>query len=187
MPIFYISAGLVLLVIGSVTIILKLVFSFVRAFAHGIHMGSKSLPNAVVERVVDGDTIVVHGHRYRIAYMDAPEHGQFTLDLRHQAGDMATVGLKSALKPGERVRLDAIDVDVYGRTVAIVWLGRENVGLSMVEAGLAIALPDAPYRYHEAERHARDNRIGLWGLGGFETPKLWREAHPYADSSALTA
>lgn len=94
-------------------------------------------PRAVVERVVDGDTIrLTDGRSVRLVQIDAPEPG----DNECYAVE-ATRELAALLPRGRRVRLEtdpALDsVDVFGRVLAYVHLGRSNLNLSMVSRGAA--------------------------------------------------
>ena len=80
-----------------------------------------------VERVLDGDTVYLSdGSKIRLYGIDAPE--------RRQA-----YGSKSrdvlATMAGGSVRIEKMDVDRYGRIVAVVWINGVNVNRVMVEAG----------------------------------------------------
>lgn len=39
-----------------------------------------------------------------------------------------------------------------------------DLGAWLIEQGLAVALPDAPFEYHTLEKIARVNRRGVWGF-----------------------
>ncbi|QEY32846.1 hypothetical protein EVJ50_11980 [Synechococcus sp. RSCCF101] len=85
---------------------------------------------AVVERVIDGDTLVLRGGtRIRLACMDAPERGQ--------PGAAATTRRLRHLTAGG-VQVEPLTTDRFGRTVAEVWTpAGVNVGKRLVEEGLA--------------------------------------------------
>ena len=126
---------------------------------------------SVVDRVSDGDTIVVCGStRVRLVQIDTPElSGE-----RECFGEEASAETKRLLAPGSSVRLvrdprtDA--VDDFGRLLRyVVREDGVNVNLRLVELGAA-----APYFYrgtrgiHAGEllataRGARAARKGLWG------------------------
>jgi endonuclease YncB( thermonuclease family) len=62
---------------------------------------------------------------------------------------------------------------VYGRTVAVCFVGALDLGAAMVKGGFAMA-----YGAYEAdEREARDARRGVWS-SSFERPAAWRARHP---------
>src|SRR4051812_22007805 len=124
-----------------------------------------------VERVVDGDTIVVNGGtRIRLIGMDTPE----TKDPRKPVqcfGEEASRRAESLLPDGEAVVL-VYDVDLfdrYGRTLAYVYRARDGlfVNESLVRDGYAVAYPVPPNVEHAdefvaAQREARTAGRGLW-------------------------
>lgn len=130
--------------------------------------------NAVVERVVDGDTIVVHlgatSEKVRLIGIDTPE----SVDPRQPVecfGPEASARLAELVPPGTSVRLevDAEPRDTYDRLLAYVHRASDGafVNLAMVADGYANTLTIAPNvayrdRLVEAERAARDAGLGLW-------------------------
>jgi micrococcal nuclease len=76
----------------------------------------------------------------------------------------------SQLVFGKDVELRPHTIDRYGRTVAMVFVGVIDVGLELVEQGLAWCflryLPEASAEvqqsYQQAEIEAREQRRGLW-------------------------
>jgi hypothetical protein len=61
-----------------------------------------------------------------------------------------------------------------------------DLGRSMVEAGLAIALPNGADDYGDAEERARSIKYGLWGAT-FDRPSEWRSAHRDEETRASAA
>lgn len=130
--------------------------------------------DAVVERIVDGDTLVVAGgRRVRLTGIDTPE----TVHPREPVecfGREANAHLGALLPVGERVRLEA-DVereDRYGRTLAYVWRVADGlfVNEAMVADGYATVHTVPPNVAHAdefvaAQREAREGDRGLWGAG----------------------
>src|SRR3989338_3280538 len=105
-----------------------------------------------VVRVVDGDTINVeiNGKVEPVRYIgiDTPE----TVDPR---------------KPVQCFEKDITDRDKYSRLLRYVWLGDMLINQTLVEQGFAKSYsypPDVKYqdRFVEAEKQARDNKLGLW-------------------------
>ncbi len=130
---------------------------------------------AKVVKIMDGDTLgVLKGGRMvkvRLHGIDAPEKGQ-------------PFGAKSKAFLGERafgkmVEVDEKDTDRYGRVVAVVRLGGEDLNLDMVRAGLAWHFVRyAPHddALQKAEREAREGRWGLWEATDPIPPWEWRKA-----------
>jgi micrococcal nuclease len=128
---------------------------------------------ARVERVVDGDTLVVtlDGRIERLRYigLDAPE-----LDPP-ECHAMEALRLHERLVDGAELRLerDRTDRDRFGRLLRHAWVERSgsimHVGEELVVAGAARARsypPDTAMdrRLRAAEDHARREGAGLWGV-----------------------
>src|SRR5690606_14814495 len=69
------------------------------------------------------------------------------------------------------------DTDAYGRIVAVCHVGRLDLAKVMVDAGMAIALPDFTDAYVGPEARARTQLTGLWG-SVFDIPADYRAEHP---------
>jgi micrococcal nuclease len=128
-----------------------------------------------VERVVDGDTVVVHlggrDEHVRLIGIDTPE----TVDPRKPVqcfGKEASNRTKALLPKGTAVRLER-DVearDRYGRLLAYLYRVEDGtfVNLALAEEGFAQTLtipPNVAYadRFAAAVADARSARRGLWG------------------------
>ena len=136
--------------------------------------GGAALPAGLdtsVERIVDGDTLVVAGgHRVRLIGVDTPE----TKDPRKPVqcfGREASAYVSSLLREGEGVRLvgDVEERDVYGRTLAYVYRLADGlfVNAALVREGYAQVLTIPPNVAHAEEfvalaRDARERGRGLW-------------------------
>lgn len=129
----------------------------------------------VVERVVDGDTVVVTGKRsVRLIGVDAPE----TKDPRRPVGCFgkeASAFLTGLLPAGTPVRLvgDIEQEDRYGRVLAYVYRRSDGlfVNAELVRRGFANVLTVPPNVAHTEEfvALARDARVearGLWAACG---------------------
>jgi endonuclease YncB( thermonuclease family) len=133
-----------------------------------------------VERVFDGDSLVVRAAgreiEVRLGEIDTPEKGQPYADISRKA--------LRGMVLGKRVRLQVLDHDRYGRTVARVYRLPEGLWINaeLVRRGHAWV-----YRRHvrdtslyDIERTARANKVGLWGMPEAERtpPWHWRRTHP---------
>ena len=129
-------------------------------------------------RVIDGDTIIVsrsgRSLRIRFAYIDAPESSQKSFD-KVPIGKNATYFLKQFIE-GKKVKIKIIDLDLYGRTIGVVFYENQSVNKFMVENGHAIyydsnTLPDIRL----SEYRAKMKRLGIWRTDGFLNPKKFRK------------
>jgi endonuclease YncB( thermonuclease family) len=129
-----------------------------------------------VVAVFDGDTIevLVDGapRRIRLADIDTPERGQPWADRAKRA--------LAERVHGREVRINAVAIDRYGRTVGEVYAGDVCVGCELVREGHAWV-----YRGRardpvllELEAEARAARRGLWALPEAQRipPWEWRRA-----------
>ncbi len=131
---------------------------------------------ARVDRVVDGDTIIVilAGQRQRLRYIgiDSPESVKPDTPVERM-GREATAA-NQALVEGRTVVLetDVSDTDRFGRLLRDVWVERDGVlvlvNLEMVRMGFAHVTtfpPDVKYadRLLAALDEARASGVGLWG------------------------
>ena len=138
----------------------------------------------VVIVVIDGDTVLFKpdrtlpsGHAFvkiRLADIDAPEHDQ-------PYGDAATRALTAQVL-NQQVAVDTVATDVYGRTIARIRMGGDEVGTDLVQQGLAWS---AARSWHAsalkaAQREARVARRGLWQDAAPVPPWVWRRTHPAA-------
>ena len=119
--------------------------------------GSKDLPYGVkiqidpsvlvsfkLERVVDGDTIIVHGPdnkrlRVRLTGINAPESVAEDESRNSEEGRVSSKFLKDLLKDTETVYLeyDVGRTDQYNRTLAYVWIKYEDTFVMVNEIILA--------------------------------------------------
>lgn len=144
----------------------------------------------IVTRVSDGDTIQVkdaYGTKVKIRFygIDAPETEKSNKRTGRVSkagqpyGEEAFRALQSKVVR-QKVRLDVMDIDRYGRTVSTVWLGNRNINKEMVEEGWAWAYKQYLDRAHvsgyiQAEEQARSKRLGLWKQSNPQPPWEFRK------------
>lgn len=128
--------------------------------------------------VHDGDTMRVISSedeelKIRFACVDTREIGQ-------EGGRSDRDFLISLLqKHNNRVKLEIMGKDRFGRTIAVVWAGNLLVPLAQVQAGQAFVYhqyaDSCPYyeEIKQAEAIAQKKKIGLWGEK-IEYPWEWR-------------
>ena len=124
-----------------------------------------------VLRIVDGDTLDVmldSGKiRVRMYSIDAPEHDQ-------PGGAASKQALAGFLDDAE-VDLEPTGQETYGRMVAVVYRGDENINAAMIEAGEAWVSREyaRDARYCEAEMAARAAGLGVWALPADQQIAPW--------------
>jgi micrococcal nuclease len=122
---------------------------------------------AMVDRVIDGDTIVAGGTRIRYLLVDAPEATASPADC--YAANAAQFNADLVLGKTVRLTYDAACQDGFGRTLAYVTASGQDVNRLLIERGFACVLhipPDGDSRADELEAvqaEARRARRGLWG------------------------
>jgi micrococcal nuclease len=136
---------------------------------------SQTAGAAIVERVIDGDTIVIlqDGRKETVRYIgiDAPEsvHPRRGMEPFGKAAS----DFNRSLVGGREVRLE-FDVeprDHYGRLLAYVYLDSLFVNAELVLAGYAQLMTIPPNVRHvdlfrRLQREARENNCGLWAESG---------------------
>ena len=130
----------------------------------------------MVSKVADGDSFVVRvdGQEVEIRMhgIDAPDHGQ---PFSKEAGQI----LRSMIQ-SQRVQLEELDIDKYGRKVCRVYLEESLINAYLVEIGAAWhyqAFSDDP-KLAQLQRQAQRQRVGIWSQPNPVAPWEWRTAHP---------
>ncbi len=135
--------------------------------------GSKCGPSsAVVESVVDGDTIVLAGPdggtRVRYLLVDTPE----TTQGKNDCYGREALDFNRGRVEGKTVQLsydEGACTDRFGRTLAYVKADGKEVNAELVQNGLACVLYIAPGGQTRQEEfltwqsEAQTNRTGMWG------------------------
>jgi endonuclease YncB( thermonuclease family) len=105
-----------------------------------------------VTHVVDGDTVdVSNGERVRLIGIDSPEVGQCGADAATARTTADVLGRQVMLTSGA-----ATDRDVYGRQLRYVdVVGGPDVGLDLIQNGLAVARYDSRDGYGSHPRQAQ--------------------------------
>jgi micrococcal nuclease len=147
----------------------------VPALSRGAGGGRGAVVDAVVRRVVDGDTLVAgigdHDERVRLIGYDTPETVKPDTPVEC-FGPEASARLHALLPPGTPLRLerDAEERDVYGRLLAYAYRVGDGlfVNLAMTLDGYGATLTIPPDTAHagslaQAQAQARADRRGLWG------------------------
>ena len=114
--------------------------------------------------VVDGDTLEVRGVRIRLFGIDAPEGQQL---CKKPSGETWRCGQQSALALSEKLGQATVvcserATDRYGRSVAVCFLGGEDINGWLVQEGWAVAM-----MYPEGEKGGRGKKIFQQNIADF--------------------
>ncbi len=153
--------------IGLTLVLAAAVIFIIRQFDEEVLTGSL--------KVIDGDSLRTADGEIRLHGIDAPELRQTCTSgagKPYDCGRQAARHLRRLVK-GHSVACTTIDVDRYGRRVAVCQAGSTDLNTAMVSAGWAIAYTRHSFAYVRAEQAAKDGSRGLWA-GQFDRPELWR-------------
>ncbi len=144
----------------------------------------------IVRKVTDGDTVTVvtdEGTRLKVRLygIDAPE----TLKMNRRTGVVSKPGQPygneayralEMMVYGKKVKVTIMDIDRYGRLVAVLYLGDRDINREMVQAGYAWAYKEylkGPYasEYIDTENEARDKKLELWQQANPQPPWEFRK------------
>jgi micrococcal nuclease len=120
-----------------------------------------------VDRIVDGDTIVVRtgatSTRVRLLEIDTPEYGRFcAVEATRRTAELLPVGSTATVQPDREL------LDRYGRSLFYVWNAHGVwVNKDLVVHGFARAVLYPPNDAHiaeirAAEADAKRSRLGVW-------------------------
>jgi len=143
---------------------------------HGVAASSSAITGR--PRTIDGDTIKIGSTRIRLFGIDAPESRQSCQNAAGQeyaCGERATAALEDHIGAAA-VSCEPRDIDRYGRTVAVCFLGSEDLDAWMVAQGWAVAYRHYSMDYVPQEEAAHAAGLGVWA-GTFVMPWDWRQEH----------
>lgn len=164
-----------------------------------MHYGDRPAPGAqsikttvdpvyhTVRSVHDGDTLTLDdGRKVRLLGINTPEIDS-TTSSAEAGGETARNWLQARIE-GHTVRLeqDAEHQDHYGRTLAHLYAeDGEHLNLTLVRQGLAVVSIFPPNLKHaealtEAQRLARQDRLGVWGDAAYEPRPITALAQQHA-------
>lgn len=161
--------------ISLIISILVLIFIYIKQAETAV---KGETTQGTVMQVKDGDTVVVspaQGGQFftcRLYGIDTPEKKQ-------PYGEEATKELKK-LVLGQTVTVETTGAKTYNREVCIIKKDGMDINLEMVKRGMAWAYIQYLKRPHasiyiEAEKEARDKKLGLWKESNPTPPWEWRK------------
>lgn len=146
-------------------------------------LNTKGLQSYKVENIVDGDTIKVKmGDEVvtvRIIGVDTPEVKDPRNPVQYYGKEASAFTKK--LLDRKRVYLEPdqgtkLEQDVFGRSLAHVWrvFDRKLVALVIIQNGYGHYYSKYPFKqdymdlYRDAEKSAREQKLGLWKEDGYD-------------------
>ena len=146
---------------------------------------SETLQGHVVG-VSDGDTVKLldtrqHLIKIRLNKIDAPE--------KNQAYGQKSKASLSELVFDRDIRVEVIDLDRYGRTLGILFVGEQEINLEQVRRGMAWVYRkySSDPRYIEAEQEAQRQAKGLWADPHPTPPWVFRHPQLALDAPGSTS
>jgi endonuclease YncB( thermonuclease family) len=117
---------------------------------------SSAADAVTLDRVVDGDTVVVDGRTIRLAEIDTPEtNGRARCARELELGLIAKKRLTELLNKGElTVVITGIGTGGFGRDLGFVYVGGFDVGQTLINEGLALRWTRGP--------KAKAARLAVW-------------------------
>lgn len=124
-----------------------------------------------VERVVDGDTLLIDGHRrVRLQGVNSPESVKPDWPVEPFGPEASDFTKRFVTESGGRLRfeVDGESVDQHGRFLAFAWNGDRLLNDELVRAGLARATlgydfsPRKKEQLRKAQQEAKRAQRGIW-------------------------
>ncbi|MEK6898365.1 MAG: thermonuclease family protein, partial [Nanoarchaeota archaeon] len=107
-----------------------------------------------VDRVIDGDTIVANNGSIRLLGINTPERGE---KYHEEAKKFLE---KEIFKKSVELKFGKDKKDLYGRTLAYVFLGNENINLNQIKNGFAnFYFPSGKDEYYNDFKNAWEKCI----------------------------
>lgn len=126
-------------------------------------------------RVINGDTLQIQGHYFKLYGIDAPEANQTCADKTgrsYNCGRQAALWLKGWIGDNP-LECRIMQQDKKGNMVGTCSLGQYDLGAALVNAGWAVAYSKYTDIYIPYQAQAQMNGHGLW-QGKFYMPWDWR-------------
>lgn len=126
----------------------------------------------IVEKVLDGDTVIVNGEKIRLYGIDAPEKDQKSFG-GEPIGEWSRDYLKKLIL-NKKVKISYKERGVYGRIIGIIY-ENGSINEKMLQGGMAIYYDYSKNRIYQSLSYtARLQKRGIFNTGGFYRPSYYR-------------
>ncbi|UEM23769.1 thermonuclease family protein [Skermanella mucosa] len=141
------------------------------AARHSPALDRQASEGTVPTEVIDGDTVQAGSEVYELAGIDAPELGQRCLN----SASLYACGQEASFALRKMIGITAVSCTRQPDGDGVECAGSAgNLGLLLVKQGFAVARPGAAPAYLEAQRVAKDSKLGIW-RGDFVPSVRWRQ------------
>ncbi|OGL50989.1 MAG: hypothetical protein A3C43_05460 [Candidatus Schekmanbacteria bacterium RIFCSPHIGHO2_02_FULL_38_11] len=164
--------------------LLTILFLLFYPFISQAFSPASSQESYVVEKVIDGDTIVLNnGEHIRLIGVDTPELHHPRKPVQYFAKEAREFIVKECLGKKVRIGFDWQRKDKYDRTLCYVYLPDGTcLNKEIIRNGYGHAYTRFPFRelnsYRTIESDARKNGKGLWSSKGDRTDSEIKIAKP---------
>ncbi len=116
-------------------------------------------------RIIDGDTIILHGEKIRFSGIDAPELKQ-TCNKYDQLVYCGILAREVLLKRiGNQIPTCAKEgKDVYNRFLAECFINESSLSQYLVRSGYAFAYRKYSTIFIKDEEYAKQRNLGIWSM-----------------------
>lgn len=123
-----------------------------------------------IERVIDGDTYEAEsGQRFRLVGVDTPEHKGSNVSNEQPFAKEATAYLKDLIE-GKTVKVTYKGIDIYGRKLVTITIGKKNLSDLIVRNGYGWNTG----KFVSAQKVAKNKKRGLWIQNEPISPMDWK-------------
>ena len=147
-----------------------------------------SISNAEL-RIMDADTIELHGEKIRFSGIDAPEMNQLCRNAENQEYNCGLTGSRAledviTQSNGSQVTCSETGKDFFDRILAECFIGHININSWLVSNGWALAYRKYSSAYVAEEQSAQESSKGLW-QGEFVKPWDWRRGNRLSSTKKI--
>lgn len=158
-----------------------------KAFLFSFYVHAATEMNYKVLKCHDGDTCQVLSPdnmkiKIRLIGIDAPEVSNRKNKINQPYGIESKEFINNLIK-GKSVTLKIYATDPFGRSLSEIFLEKLNVNLKMIDSGMAEVYKGKMEKnfditpYIEAEKKAKKEKVGIWSLSNYQSPKEFRTTH----------